>query len=432
MTALRPVFLFLCLNIFCIPASAESVLVSISGSQIKDTTSTDFVEHIKPLVVKVGNTTLRLNTRRLFNIKTNGIFLQGRHKKLPIAASIIGGELRIVFPGKVTGSRKSRQRIYTLRAPAKNGSSVGRLSSIPASVFAHATCGASHAKAHSHNTIAPSIAHGMGDTDTLVATIHTYTDSEWLAIYGNTSNDTILQIINEAESIYESQLRLRFRIVGQTLLQNMSAVTTPGNLLGEFKQNQLAQDVNADIKYLFSGKEMDGTTIGIAFVSALCYDPQYAYGLSQPYWGAGYLFAHEIGHIFGAMHDSTSFGLMYPSILLGENRKFSQISLNQINNHIMNYGSCLSLETLPPNLTTAKLRIVRSGRVLRGTLTTSKNIPLPNIKIVLSINNRRVVVKTNNSGDYTYRIPNAKKRAYVIYATTQKQEVQSAVIWGRF
>lgn len=435
MTFIRLSFNILALLIFCcLPCFGESVSVSITGLQISPTTSSDLIQHIKPVFVKVKSSTIRLHTRRLFNTTSRSTFLQGQHRKMPVAASIINGELQIVFPGKATGSRHSRQRLYTLRTIAKNGKSISRLSSIPASVLANKTCGSPHTTTNDHADVktVPSIKEGMPVTSTHVVTIHTYADPEWEILYGSKSSDTILQMINEAEAIYERQLQVRFRVVGHTVLRDMTPITTPGGLLGEFRNNTSSQDAEADIKYLFTGKDLQGSTIGIAFVSALCFEPTYAYGLSQSYYGGGFLLAHEIGHIFGAMHDTTSYGIMYPSILLNGTGEFSQTSLTQINQHLMNYGSCLSLEPLPPNLTNSKLTLVRSGRVLRGVITSIRNIPIANVKIAIIINNKKVFVKTNSRGQYTYRIPKAKKRTYLIYATTEKGEAQSDTLWGRF
>ena len=418
------------LFLFCIPCFAETVSVSINRTDDIQSNSTEAIQHIKPITITTKAATIRLTTRRTFGPSTKAAFLQGKIKTQPAAASVINGNLKLVFLGKVHGSRKSRQRLYTLKMPIKNRAGVARLSSVPASVFAHKTCGTEH-KAHT-TTATASIKEGMSDSMAHVVTIHTYADPEWVDIHGAAANDAILEIINEAEVVYDSQLQIRFRVVGQTLLQTRNPILNPGELLGAFRTETLSESSGADLKHLFTGKDMEGTTIGLAFVGAVCWQPDYAYGISQSYFGGGYLFAHEVGHNFGASHDNTSYGIMYKTILLWGNRTFSQISLNEINSYLSYYGSCLSLEPVPPNLRTSTLTLTRKTRTLKGALKSFRNIPIANTKIVIHINNKIVVRKTNAKGEFTYTIPKAKKRFYTIYATTENDEKESKAIWGFF
>jgi hypothetical protein len=269
----------------------------------------------------------------------------------------------------------------------------------------------------------------MASNTVQVATLHTYADAEWVAKYGAEANHEIASIVNSAEAIYEKQLGVRFKIVGQSLLPEETTSTEPGAMLKQFTQMQSTQDNEVDLKHLFTGKNFDGATIGIAYIGAVCWSPNYSYGISQDYpYSMTNIFAHEIGHNFNAMHDTTSpSSLMYPSIHYGD-AEFSQKSLDQINSHLFHFGSCLSTETVAPNLSEAKLSIRRRGRTIKGTLT-YRSSPLPSTPIILFINNKIRTLTTDASGTYTYTIRKPKKPTkYIAYTQTSGAETTSRAI----
>lgn len=66
-----------------------------------------------------------------------------------------------------------------------------------------------------------------------------------------------------------------------------------------------------DITHLFTGRDLNGSTIGLAYVGAFC--GAFNVGLSQTLWSANLparatVTAHEIGHNWGMQHDSTAVG----------------------------------------------------------------------------------------------------------------------------
>lgn len=290
----------------------------------------------------------------------------------PSAASIIGNQLKVTFPGRVKGSRRSRQRVYTISL-SLDGSLVVKasVSSIPASAARRGSC-AAHAEEHSNSEsvvepLGSFIQQQVGTQSARIVTISTDADPDWFRKYGAESNAVIASIINTAEAIYDRQLNLRFRVVKQHVYTDASpyGMTAPGAMLSAFTRNPQnptnlglsgeSFDQDVDIKHLFTGKDFDGGVIGIAYIGVVCALPSLSYGITQAF-GDGptaAIFAHEVGHNFGANHDSVNRGsLMYPSISIPPAESFSSLSLNEINGHLAESPECLSVEQVVPRTET--------------------------------------------------------------------------------
>lgn len=311
------------------------------------------------------------------SLAVGGSWKQSGRRILPTAASIIGRELKVTFPGRVTGSRKSRQRIYTIKMRL-DGSIVvsARITSIPRSAAKRGACGSAVGAARASESVVAS-AEVDGDTSSVVPpigavdetvasrviTISTDADPEWFKKYGEQSNAVIASIINTAEAVYNRQLGLRFRIVRQHVYSDVSPYTStePGMLLSAFTRNpenpaNLATNPttfheDVDLKHLFTGKDIDGSVIGIAYIGVVCAVPTLSYGITQSYLDVANpgIFAHELGHNFGANHDSSDRGgMMYPSIMIPPSERFSDFSLGEINSHLTKYGTCISIEQMAP------------------------------------------------------------------------------------
>jgi len=81
-----------------------------------------------------------------------------------------------------------------------------------------------------------------------------------------------------------------------------------GDLLDEVSEYRLqtASHNSRGLTHLYTGKDLDTTTVGIAWLGVLC-ENYFGTGLSQGNGGAtndSLIAAHEIGHNFGADHDS--------------------------------------------------------------------------------------------------------------------------------
>jgi|GEM_PF-6058399 len=131
------------------------------------------------------------------------------------------------------------------------------------------------------------------------------------------ANARILSFVNMMNGIYETDLGLTNCVVHQRAHASADPYTTTdaGNLLTafgtNFRTNVAARYDNA---LLFSGRNLDGSTVGIAWVSATC--SNYAFGVVQVLgmsdFEAMLIASHELGHNLGADH--TSDGIMTPSL----------------------------------------------------------------------------------------------------------------------
>ena len=402
----------------------------------------------------------------------------------PTSASIIAGELKMTFPGRVRGKAKRRQRVYTIRIKMDGSISVrARVRSIPRSIGRTGAC-ASAGENLVHSAVSAQIdssdddvvilpIDGTSDTETSkVVTISTDADPEWYQLYGDKSNAVIASIVNDAEAIYSRQLGIRFRIVKQHVYTDGSPYGTsdPGAMLSRFTRNREngknlannsgALDEEVDIKHLFTGKDFDGGVIGIAYIGVVCSVPGLSYGITQHYMDIADvgIFAHELGHNFGADHDSSRRdAIMYPSISVPPAMDFSSVSVSEIQKHLAKYDSCISyeeLEPLPedpnytpipnipqtPNLANATLR-VRRNRVrrsrrpmlrLRGQLTDADGKAIGGVPISLLVAGEEVaqgVTSPNGNVKFFVRLLAPPDEKVYVYLETANGEVFSNFLW---
>jgi hypothetical protein len=192
----------------------------------------------------------------------------------------------------------------------------------------------------------------------------TEADYEYVQAAGGSAqaNSLITSIINQIEGIYINELGLSFKIVYQhTWATNDDPYTStnPSTILSEFRShwNSNFTGIARDLTHMWTGKDMDGSVIGIATVGVVCRAPSSSYGVSQRLTGqvarVG-VTAHEIGHNFSAGHVTTSEcnnTLMYPSLSSNLQLTFCEASRNQITNHVNTYPSCLRVVSTDPTPT---------------------------------------------------------------------------------
>jgi hypothetical protein len=297
----------------------------------------------------------------------------------------------------------------------------------PGSSFFRHECGATHNSYVPTSRSARSInaVHPQGLELYRIVTLSTDADREWYAQYGETANAEIAATVNAAEAMYQEQLGIRFAIVRQHLYTDSGPYnsTDSSALLTSFRTNEgnprnlgvnpATFDEDVDAKYLFTGKELDGATVGLSYVGAMCWSPRDAYGLVQNVSRDINIvvFAHEMGHTLGAQHDaSDTLGIMYPQVGF-DRRYFTPRSIEQINRHFSWFGKCVSEEMLKPNLMNAKLAVKRrlskdrKRVIIKGSLTSSTGRPIAGEMVKLTFNKKNVIlVTTDDLGLFSYSV----------------------------
>ena len=176
------------------------------------------------------------------------------------------------------------------------------------------------------------------------------TDTEYAQRVNGDVIASVMSIMNIIDGIFESQVNVSIVVAEIIELSNNGPmVSTDAEELLNGLQSYVDSNVNnPGLVHLFTGKEMDLNTIGIAYLDTIC-SPTFGIGLSEAYRSIGALIAaHEIGHNFGAPHDnqagsacsSTSSDFLMNPFINGSNQ-FSNCSLNHISTTISNQGSCL-------------------------------------------------------------------------------------------
>lgn len=180
-------------------------------------------------------------------------------------------------------------------------------------------------------------------------------DFEFFDGNGGTSEAAILTRLNIVDGIYSEQLGVQIHVEELEVFADpsdpFSDTTVPGDLLDElvsYRRNTQAQS-SQGLTHLYTGRDLDTNTVGIAFTNVLCH-PSHGAGLTQA--GGNPTFdslvaAHEIGHNFGAPHDGESGSacesetgefIMAPT--LNGSDEFSQCSILQMQPNI-DSASCI-------------------------------------------------------------------------------------------
>lgn len=149
--------------------------------------------------------------------------------------------------------------------------------------------------------------------------------------------------MNVVDGIYAGQVGVQLKLTSVLPLSANGTLTStaPSTLLNQFGTYSASGGfANPGIAHLFTGRDLDGSTVGIAYLSSLC-SARYSVGVSQMV-GVGtvgaLIAAHEIGHNFGAPHDnqsnsacsSTPSGFIMNPSVSGSANTFSSCSLSQM------------------------------------------------------------------------------------------------------
>ncbi len=168
-------------------------------------------------------------------------------------------------------------------------------------------------------------------------------DYEYFAIHGAGSPSKIQSLYNQIDGIYKEELGIALNLTKITVFNGAAdpyTDTTDSYALLVEAGNYFSGSVdfnNNGLNQLISGKNFDGSTVGLAYVGTVCYSSKrYRVSLVQNYesFASAQLIvsAHEMGHNLGATHDSASDGIhiMWPSASSSIVLSFSERSKGQI------------------------------------------------------------------------------------------------------
>jgi hypothetical protein len=175
-----------------------------------------------------------------------------------------------------------------------------------------------------------------------------------------TAEEAVTARMNIVDGIFTSQLGVKLSLAPLTIFTNpndpFTSQTVAGNLLNElraFRSGSAAQ-LALGLTHLMTGRDLDGDTVGIAYIGAVC-DGANAASLSEgrrPTTLSALIAAHEIGHNFGAPHDGETGACMStPQTFLMAPRlngsdQFSACSITQIQPYLNN-SRCLTAYNPP-------------------------------------------------------------------------------------
>ncbi|HLS80895.1 MAG TPA: M12 family metallo-peptidase [Steroidobacter sp.] len=173
------------------------------------------------------------------------------------------------------------------------------------------------------------------------------------------ARDAILVRLNNVDGIFSSQLGMRIQpstiLVDGPVAGALSGASKANDLLAElgWLRERTPELHSAGLTHLFTGRDLNDSTVGIAYLDHVC-DRKYGASLTEVRnggaWRDSLVAAHEIGHNFGASHDGEPGGscpnvpgdayLMAASVSGAD--QFSQCSLDTIRSRI-HRASCVSM-----------------------------------------------------------------------------------------
>ena len=173
-------------------------------------------------------------------------------------------------------------------------------------------------------------------------------DFEFTTDHPGDAEATALTRINNVDGIFSDQVGVQLTVstlrVFPTATDPFTSTTVPDTLLdelGTYKSNAANGIRGTGVAHLMTGRNLDGQTVGIAFTNSICGT---RFGASLSMGGneignmsAVLVAAHEIGHNFGAPHDteagsacqSAPAGFLMEPRVNGSNQ-FSSCSLMQM------------------------------------------------------------------------------------------------------
>lgn len=139
-------------------------------------------------------------------------------------------------------------------------------------------------------------------------------DFEFSSDHPADAESTVVTRMNVVDGIFSDQVGIHIVVASVNVFETdtdpFTATTVPSELLNQLAdhKNATAAIRNTAITHLMTGRDFDGSTVGIAFLAALC-SPRFGVSISEggkeiSGASASLVAAHEMAHIFGAPHDA--------------------------------------------------------------------------------------------------------------------------------
>ena len=167
----------------------------------------------------------------------------------------------------------------------------------------------------------------------------------------------MLGVLADVRTVYDDEFadEIQYEIISTTIYTNTnidpySNTTNASNLIGNFRaysiNNPSSIPGDYDVASMWTGRDFQGGTIGIAYVPGICGDGRY--NLLENFSNSSIqlrnVWAHELGHNFNSLHDPSNAGdpvhIMFPSV--SSVSTWSAASVNTIQNYYRGV-SCLAI-----------------------------------------------------------------------------------------
>ncbi len=139
-------------------------------------------------------------------------------------------------------------------------------------------------------------------------------DFEFSNDHPSDASSTVITRMNVVDGIFSDQVGIHIVVASVNIFATdtdpFTPTTVPAELLNQLADYKNATDAirSTAITHLMTGRDFDGSTVGIAFLASLC-SPRFGVSVSQggteiSAASAALVAAHEMGHNFGAPHDA--------------------------------------------------------------------------------------------------------------------------------
>ncbi|MCA9305703.1 MAG: hypothetical protein KDA16_04180 [Phycisphaerales bacterium] len=206
------------------------------------------------------------------------------------------------------------------------------------------------------------IDNGTGDCGGMcVAQLGCDADVEYYQDFGSNVGSVearINTIINQVNPPYENQIGITHAIeaiIVRTAEPDPYSTTASTSLVGQVRSEWTsgsASSIEHDVAHLFTGKEIDGSTIGEAdTIGGICTSERYAYSQAECCGSTNCavdLVTHELGHLWGGIHCSCPSNFMTTPLSCTAS-SFTASNVTNMVNH-RNSRTCLDPELAPVTL----------------------------------------------------------------------------------